>query len=167
MPQNYEGIHEDQGLIFGGTGGRYAFTHYRDSYCTQRAAEYAIQHDRYSGPPVVHYCSMSKTGKELKELDKAAVDTIYEHTSHLISDLQASGGGVVDKFRYTGCTTAAAEEAPAVDMDKLTQWVKRHEQRRKEKSLRDAVAGKSAEPRLQVKRLFDSDDDSETVVKMA
>ncbi|MCV6589440.1 MAG: hypothetical protein OIF57_10475 [Marinobacterium sp.] len=167
IPQELEGVSQGQGVIFGGTGGRHAFTHYRDNYCTESATEHAIQQDKYSGPPIVHYCSMNKSGKNVKDIDKCQIDIIYADTSHLINDLQASGESVVSKFRYTGCSTAEPEEAPAIDIDKLTNWVKKHEQRRKQQTLRNAIAGKPSETRLQAKRLFDDIDDQNAAAKMA
>lgn len=159
VPLEYENIGHDQGFMFGGSGGSHAQGHYRDNYCTEAATVHAISKDAASGPPVVHYCSKEKTQKNLKVLDESLRDVIYEHTANLISDLDAYKA--MKDFKYSGCSTAAADEAPPVDLDKLGRWVERHEQSRKKQHLRDVVSGKACGTKLKPRRLFEGDDEGQ------
>jgi len=154
VPLDFQGdVSRDQGIMFGGSGGNYAKAHYFQSYCTESAIEHAITMDKLSGPPVVHYCSQSVKGTNVKALDNSQLDIIVSNTTDLLHELQQHGGETVSKFKYSGCTTAAAEEAPPVDLDKLGNWVEKHEESRKRAKLRYAISGKSGKTLLQPRKI--------------
>jgi hypothetical protein len=125
--ESCELVDQDQGLITGGSGGRYAREKYFDSYCLLAALQHAIENDELSGEPIVYYNAHDIESSSIVGLEQSGLDSIADNALTLIRDLQAKQGAQMGNFKYSGCSTSAEAEAPVIDLDELSRWVRAQE----------------------------------------
>ncbi|MDW6016750.1 hypothetical protein SBW85_03075 [Vibrio plantisponsor] len=121
----------DQGLIAGGTGAYHAIHAYVDSmYNTKLAVIEACKIDPYSSEPVSvfnHTLDGDHTVENLSDIGNAEYDEIYSQVEKLILSMQTGErGGLMDKVRYSGCTTSPNAEAPPVDVKEVIEKYKKN-----------------------------------------
>ncbi|MBV7297720.1 hypothetical protein [Enterovibrio paralichthyis] len=111
------------GVLFDGSGGGMAFTHYRDNYCVKRAVEHAIENDPKSDHEINYFyraLAGSLVCESFAPLDVDMYNEIYKHTEELHQALQSGEMGVgMNKLRYAGCSTSPAVEAQSFSTSHL------------------------------------------------
>lgn len=122
-PISHDNIENRLGILYGGTGGNHASFHYTECYSTKLAVEEAIKIDPRSGPPISHYYHTLNGEDYFENLDYTGnkiVQNVYLLTSEYIISMQmgVSGGNMKD-IKYSGCTTSATPEAPAINISNV------------------------------------------------
>lgn len=122
-PIAYSNIENSLGVLFGGTGGNIANLHYKDNYSTVLAVEEAIKLDAHSDSPISHYHHTIDGEDFFENLDytgNKVVQNIYYLASELIISMQTGErGGNMKDIQYSGCTTSAQQEAPAININNV------------------------------------------------
>ncbi|EGQ7777255.1 TPA: hypothetical protein ACHCBX_001702 [Vibrio parahaemolyticus] len=116
---------QDLGLLFEGSGGKHAFSHYRDNYCVKLAVGHAIERDPKSDHDV-NYLYRALSGElQLEHFAPLNVDMynkIYEHTLDLHMAIQSQEMGVdMSQLKFAGCSTAPSVEAQDFCTDQLIE----------------------------------------------
>ncbi|MEZ9436891.1 hypothetical protein [Vibrio atlanticus] len=136
----HRGCNNDQGLVYGGTGGNHARLSYANSYQTKAAVEEACKLDPLSGPPVSHYhytLNGEDYFEDMEDIGNDAVDNIYSLTENLINSIKAHReGGTMNEHKNAGYSTASSPEAPPVDISQVIEnhhAYKGHDKKKKTK----------------------------------
>ncbi len=150
------GAQIDLGIIYGGSGGQHAYSHYREHYNVTLAVSHAIAHDERSGPPVCFY-NHTLDGEDTHNLVETASheasDRIYSLVEELILAIQnGQRGGSMNEVRYSGCTTSIHPEAPAIDVSKVIAERKASRDKMKKK-LKSRRKSSTSRPRVTVKKM--------------
>ncbi|EGQ8077039.1 hypothetical protein G5G45_001367 [Vibrio vulnificus] len=116
---------QDLGLLFEGSGGNHAFTHYRDNYCVKKAVVHAITQDPKSDHHV-NYLYRTLSGQLQLEhfapLNDDMYNEIYEHTVALNMAIQTQEMGVnMSELKFAGCSTAPSVEAQDFSTNQLIE----------------------------------------------
>ncbi|PNH87406.1 hypothetical protein [Vibrio diazotrophicus] len=114
------------GLIAGGSGGNHAIHAYVETtYNTKLAVEEACKLDPKSSEPVTyfhHNASGNYTSENCDKIGVQNINNIYSKAEELILSMQSGErGGLMDKVKYSGYTTAPSPEAPPINISQVLE----------------------------------------------
>lgn len=137
---NAIGCDHKHALISGGTGGNIAVHAYIEGlYNTKLAVEEACKIDLKSEKPVSYFHfnqAGNHTSDNFNKVGGEDINNIYSKAEELILSMQSGErGGLMDKVKYSGYTTAPSPEAPPINISQVIEHhhlaKERHKKRKK------------------------------------